>query len=126
MGKPSKRILVAEDDRFLRRATETTLKRHGFTVLTASDGADALQMARAEIPDLMLLDLIMPKLQGFEVLKTLKQDPATEGIPIIILSNLSQPGDVKQAMDGGAAAYFVKADLSLRALVECVEKALAA
>ena len=126
MDKPPKRILLAEDDRFLRRAAETTLKRHGFTVLTASDGADALRVARAELPDLVLLDLIMPKLQGFEVLKTLKQDPATEGIPIIILSNLSQPGDVQRAMEGGAAAYFVKADLSLRSLVECVEKALAA
>jgi len=126
MDKPSKRILLAEDDRFLRRAAETTLKRHGFTVLTASDGADALRVARAEMPDLMLLDLIMPKLQGFEVLKTLKQDPATEGIPIIVLSNLSQPSDVQQAMEGGAVAYFVKADLSLQGLVECVEKALAA
>ena len=125
MDKLPKRILIAEDDRFLRKAAEVTLKRHGFTVLTASDGHDALQMARAEMPDLLLLDLIMPKLQGFEVLRTLKQDPATEGIPVIVLSNLSQAGDVQQAMDGGAVAYFVKADLSLQALVERVEEALA-
>ena len=125
MDKLPKRILLAEDDRFLRRAAEVTLKRHGFTVLTASDGADALRVARAELPDLVLLDLIMPKVQGFEVLLTLKQDPATEGIPVIVLSNLSQPGDVQQAMEHGAAAYFVKADLSLQALVDRVEEALA-
>jgi CheY-like chemotaxis protein len=121
---PPKRILVAEDDRFLRKAAEVTLKRHGYVVLTASDGEEALRVAGAETPDLILLDLIMPKLQGFEVLRTLKQDPATVGIPVIVLSNLGQPGDVQQAMDGGAAAYVVKADLSLQELVKRVEEAL--
>jgi len=124
MDKPPKRILVAEDDRFLRKAAEVTLRRHGFTVLTASDGEAALQIARAETPDLVLLDLIMPRLQGFEVLRTLKQDPATEAIPVIVLSSLSQASDVRQAMEEGAAAYFVKADLSLQALVQRVEEAL--
>ena len=103
MDKPPKRILLAEDDRFLRKAAEVTLKRHGFTVLTASDGHDALRQARAEMPDLVLLDLIMPKLQGFEVLRTLKQDPRTEGIPVIVLSNLSQASDVQQAIEGNTA-----------------------
>lgn len=124
MDKPPKRILLAEDDRFLRKAAEVTLRRHGFTVLTASDGEAALQIARAETPDLVLLDLIMPRLQGFEVLRTLKQDPATEAIPVIVLSSLSQASDVRQAMEEGAAAYFVKADLSLQALVQRVEEAL--
>ena len=124
MDKP-KRILLAEDDRFLRRAAEATLKRRGYTVLTASDGDDALRVARAEMPDLVLLDLIMPKLQGFEVLRTLKQDPATEGIPVIVLSNLSQASDVQQAMEGGAVAYFVKAELSLQGLAERVQEVLA-
>ena len=124
MDKPPKRILLAEDDRFLRKAAEVTLRRHGFTVLTASDGEAALQMVRAETPDLVLLDLIMPRLQGFEVLRTLKQDPATEAIPVIVLSSLSQASDVRQAMEEGAAAYFVKADLSLQALVQRVEEAL--
>jgi len=124
MDKPPKRILLAEDDRFLRKAAEVTLRRHGFTVLTASDGEAAVQMARAEAPDLVLLDLIMPRLQGFEVLRTLKQDPATQAIPVIVLSSLGQPSDVRQAMEEGAAAYFVKADLSLQALVQRVEEVL--
>ena len=119
MGEPA-RVLLAEDDRFLRKAAETALKRHGFTVLAAIDGEEALRMARAEAPDIVLLDLIMPKLQGFEVLRALKADPATTKIPVIILSNLGQESDVKQAMEAGAAGYFVKANLSLHDLVKRV------
>jgi len=126
MGNRSKRILLAEDDRFLRRAAEARLRQHGFTVLTAVDGEEALRLTRAEIPDLVLLDLIMPKLQGFEVLRTLKQDRATSLIPVIVLSNLGQERDVQQAMEAGAIAYLIKASLSLQDLVKRVEEALAA
>lgn len=124
MGEPTRRILLAEDDRFLRKAAETALKRQGFSVLAAVDGDEALRMARAEAPDLILLDLIMPKLQGFEVLRALKADPATAATPVIILSNLGQESDVKQAMEAGAAGYFVKANLSLQDLVKRVGEAL--
>lgn len=119
MGEPA-RVLLAEDDRFLRKAAETALKRQGFTVLPAVDGEEALRMARAETPDIVLLDLIMPKLQGFEVLRALKADPATASIPVIILSNLGQESDVKQAMEAGAVGYFVKVNLSLQDLVKRV------
>lgn len=124
MGESARRILLAEDDRFLRKAAETALKRQGFTVLAAVDGEEALRMARAEAPDLILLDLIMPKLQGFEVLRALKADAATAATPVIILSNLGQESDVKQAMDAGAAGYFVKANLSLQDLVKRVGEVL--
>jgi CheY-like chemotaxis protein len=120
MSDAARRILLAEDDRFLRKAAETALKRGGFAVLPAVDGEEALRMARAEAPDLILLDLIMPKMQGFEVLRALKADPATAAIPVVILSNLGQDGDVKQAMEAGAAGYFVKANLSLQDLVKRV------
>lgn len=119
MGEPA-RVLLAEDDRFLRKAAETALKRHGFTVFPTVDGEEALRMARADTPDVVLLDLIMPKLQGFEVLRALKADPATAKIPVIILSNLGQESDVKQAMEAGAVGYFVKANLSLQDLVKRV------
>ncbi|MGH7374761.1 MAG: response regulator [Candidatus Rokuibacteriota bacterium] len=119
MGEPA-RVLLAEDDRFLRKAAETALKRQGFAVLPAVDGEEALRMARAETPDIVLLDLIMPKLQGFEVLRAMKADPATAKIPVIILSNLGQESDVKQAMEAGAIGYFVKANLSLQDLVKRV------
>jgi len=120
MGETARRVLLAEDDRFLRKAAETALKRQGFTVLPAVDGEEALRTARAEAPHLILLDLIMPKMQGFEVLRALKADPATAAIPVIILSNLGQDSGVKQAMEAGAAGYFVKANLSLQDLVKRV------
>ena len=120
MGETARRVLLAEDDRFLRKAAETALKRQGFTVLPVVDGEEALRTARAEAPHLILLDLIMPKMQGFEVLRALKADPATAAIPVIILSNLGQDSDVKQAMEAGAAGYFVKANLSLQDLVKRV------
>jgi CheY-like chemotaxis protein len=126
MNEQPRRILVAEDDRFLRKAAEMALKRQGYTVLTAADGEEALRAARSVLPDLILLDLIMPKLNGFDVLQALKKDAPTAHIPVIILSNLGQDRDVQQAMDAGAAAYLIKTDLSLQALVQRVEEALTA
>jgi CheY-like chemotaxis protein len=125
MAEAARRVLLAEDDRFLRRAAESRLRQNGFTVLPAVDGEEALKVARAERPDLILLDLIMPKLQGFEVLKALKQDPATAPIPVIVLSNLGQDEDLKRAMELGAIAYFIKAHLSLQDLVQRVAQTLA-
>jgi DNA-binding response OmpR family regulator len=118
------RILLAEDDRFLRKAAETTLKRSGFEVTTATDGEEALRAVGTCNPHLVLLDLIMPKVQGFEVLKSLKADAATAGIPVIVLSNLGQERDVQRALEGGAAAYLVKANLSLEELVKRVRETL--
>jgi DNA-binding response OmpR family regulator len=122
-GEP-RRILVAEDDRFLRKAAEMALKRQGYTVLTAADGEEALRAAQSELPDLILLDLIMPKLNGFDVLQALKKEAPTAKIPVIVMSNLGQDRDVQQAMGAGAAAYFIKTDLSLQALVQRVEETL--
>jgi CheY-like chemotaxis protein len=124
MNNPPTRILLAEDDRFLRKAAEASLRRKGYEVVPAADGEEAVRLARTESPDLILLDLIMPKLQGFEVLRALKADPATAAIPVIVLSNLSQDRDVQQAIEGGAASYFVKANLSLQELVQKVEETL--
>jgi CheY-like chemotaxis protein len=121
-----RRILLVEDDRFLRKAAETTLKQQGYTVITAADGEEALRVARSAPPDLILLDVIMPKLNGFQVLDALKKDPTMAHIPVIILSNLGQDRDVQQAMEAGATAYFIKADLSLQALVQRVGETLAA
>ena len=126
MSDPPRRILVAEDDRFLRKAAEMALKRRGYTVLTAANGEEALRTAQSALPDLVLLDLIMPKLNGFDVLQALKKEAPTAHIPVIILSNLGQERDVQQAMEAGAAAYLIKTDLSLQSLVERVEEALTA
>ena len=114
------RILLAEDDRFLRKAAETMLKRAGFTVIAAADGEEALRLAREHVPDLMLLDLIMPKMQGFDVLKELKGAEATSGIPVIVLSNLGQDSDVQLARERGAHDYIIKSNIALEQLVERV------
>lgn len=110
------RILLVEDDRFLRKAAEVRLRRAGLTVLTATDGVEALDLAKRTTLDLILLDLIMPRLQGFDVLRALKQDPATRDVPVLIMSNLGQDADRERAAIDGAAGYLVKANLSLDAL----------
>ena len=124
MTAADRRILLIEDDRFLRRAAEASLKRQGFTVRTAADGEEALTIAAAERFDLILLDLILPKLQGFEVLRGLKGQGHTASIPVIVLSNLGQEHDVERAMSLGAMSYFVKANLSLEELSRRVSDAL--
>jgi DNA-binding response OmpR family regulator len=122
METHARRVLLAEDDRFLRKAAGAMLRRQGFTVLTAEDGEEALRIARAEMPDLILLDLIMPKMQGFEVLKALKRDSETFPIPVIVLSNLGQESDSQAAREMGALDYWVKANLALEELVKRVEE----
>ena len=124
MPEGVRRVLLAEDDRFLRRAAEARLRQHGLEVLTAADGEEALRLARSEPLDLILLDVVMPKLEGFEVLKLLKADEATARIPVIVLSNLGQERDVAHAKALGAIAFLVKAHLSLQDLVDRVDAAL--
>ena len=117
-------VLLAEDERFLRKAAESSLRRRGYAVMTAADGEEALRAARDTHPDLILLDMIMPKLQGFEVLALLKADPATADIPVVVLSNLGQDTDVDQAMKAGAVGYLVKANISLAELADQVDRLL--
>ena len=125
VGVSAPQVLVVDDDRRVRELLEIALTAHGFGVLTAADGEEALRVARTEPLDLVLLDVVMPKLEGFEVLKALKQDDATARIPVIVLSNLGQERDVTQAMALGAIAFLVKAHLSLQDLVDRVDAALA-
>ena len=118
------KVVVADDDRMFRKAAETTLRRQGYSVTTASDGEEALQLIRSEQPDIIVLDLIMPKLQGFDVLQILKQDARTSDIPVIVLSSLAQEQDKQEALDLGAATYFNKSNFSLGELVNQVERIL--
>ena len=116
MEHTDKRVLVVEDDRLLRRACETSLRRRGLTVLGAGDGEEGLRLARAEAPDLILLDVLMPKLTGLEVLQALRGAEATRSIPVLILSNSSSPRDLEAIAALGVAGYWVKANLSLKEL----------
>jgi CheY-like chemotaxis protein len=117
----TKRILLVEDDRFLRKAAEVRLRRAGYTVVTAADGEEAIRTAAAERPDLVLLDLIMPRMQGFEVLSVLRSQPGMDGVPIVVLTNLSQDADRERALKQGANGYLVKANMSLDALASAVD-----
>jgi two-component system phosphate regulon response regulator PhoB len=113
----SGRVLLVEDDKFLRRACEVSLRQRGFTVTTATDGEEGLRLAReTPHPDVVLLDLLMPKVPGIEVLRALKGNPATQSIPVVILSNSSRDEDKREAVRLGAVGYYVKANLSLKEL----------
>jgi CheY-like chemotaxis protein len=121
----AKRILLVEDDEFQRLAETNVLRQKGFDVCVATNGEEALRLvAGPEKPDLIVLDLIMPKLSGFEVLRRLKHDEATAGIPVIVLTNLSQESDRRQVFEFGALDYLVKANLTLEKLVQRIEAAV--
>jgi CheY-like chemotaxis protein len=106
------KVLVVEDSKFLRIATERALSRAGFAVSTAADGEEALQVANDQLPDIILLDMMLPKLSGTDVLRALKANPATVDIPVIVLTSLSQRNEEK-LLSEGAAAYFEKSTLEL-------------
>lgn len=105
-------VLLVEDSKFLRVATERALSRAGFGVSTAADGEQALQLANEQLPDIIVLDMMLPKMSGPDVLKALKANPATLDIPVIVLSSLSQKNEEK-LIGEGAAAYLEKSTLEL-------------
>lgn len=117
-------ILLAEDDRCLRRAAEVTLTRRGFTVLLACDGQEAVDMAREHRPDLLLLDLLMPRKTGMEVLSELRAEPRTRDLRVLILSNSSKELEMQSAQKLGVAGYWIKANLSLKELGDRVSELL--
>ena len=120
------RIVLAEDDRFLRRACETKLKQCGFEVHSAVDGEEAVAVTRQVLPDLLLLDLLMPKLDGLGVLRALRALPETKDLRVVSLSNSSKELEMSNASELGAVAYWVKANMSLQELCDRVQKLLAA
>jgi CheY-like chemotaxis protein len=119
-------LLLIEDDRFLRKAAEVMLRRQGFTVIAAENGQAGLEAAREHLPDVILCDLVMPRMQGFQVITALKADARTSAIPVIVMSNLGQEGDVQRAMAAGAVSYVVKSDVALQDVGERVRSVLAA
>jgi CheY-like chemotaxis protein len=126
MSDTGKRLLLVEDDRFLRRACEVSLKQRGFAVTSAVDGEEGLRLARSERPDLILLDMLMPKLSGLDVLKALRTDAATRGLRVLVLSNSSREQDVQEVTRLGIEGYLVKSNLSLQSLGDEVTRILAA
>jgi CheY-like chemotaxis protein len=106
------KVLLVDDSKFLRMANECALCKAGYEVSTAADGEEALRVAKDKLPDIILLDMMLPKISGTEVLRALKANPATRDIPVIVLTSLSQRNEEK-LLSEGAAAYFEKSTLQL-------------
>ena len=123
-----KKILFIEDESALQKTFGEILSQEGYEMISALDGEIGLRLANppagGKKPDLILLDLILPKIHGFEVLKRLKKDKETKDIPVIVLTNLEGIGDVDKALGLGATTYLVKAQYGLEEVVEKIKKAL--
>ncbi|HLD27510.1 MAG TPA: response regulator [Patescibacteria group bacterium] len=118
------KILIVEDDNFLMGMYCSKLELEGFKVASASDGDKALRLVKKELPDIILLDLMLPKKDGFEVLAELKKDERTKGIPVIILTNLGQKEDIDKCFKLGAEDYLIKAHFIPSEVIAKIKKAL--
>lgn len=119
-----KKLVVIEDDKFILKALEIKLQEIGVKILIANDGTSGLKMVQDEKPDLVLLDLILPKMHGFDVLENLKNNEETKNIPVIIITNLGQESEEEKGRKLGALDYFVKANTDLEVLVSKVVEVL--
>lgn len=120
-GKFKSKILLVEDDKMLADMYITKFSKEGIQIMKAEDGAKGLEMAKTEKPDLILLDIIMPKLDGFAVLKELKKDSSMSNTHILLLTNLGQSEDVEKGKQFGADDYFIKANHTPAEIVEKVK-----
>lgn len=117
-------ILIVEDDKFLVDIFATRLKSAGYNVLVANDGESGLQVATEHHPHLILLDVIMPQMDGYEVLAKLKQQDMTKDIPVILLTNLGHEEDVEKGLKSGAAGYMIKAQYTPTEVLNKVKEVL--
>jgi len=116
------KILLIEDDPFLSSMYTTKFELENFTVFSGDDGQKGLDLALAEIPDIILLDIMMPVMNGFEVLEQLKKDERTKNIPVILLTNLNQKDDIEKGLSMGANDYLIKAHFMPSEVVEKIRK----
>ncbi|MDP3764290.1 MAG: response regulator [bacterium] len=120
----SHKILLVEDDPFLLDMYSTKFKEVGFDVVVAQDGEMGLAKAKEIMPELILLDIVLPKKDGFEVLKILKSDPVMAKIPVVMLTNLGLDSDVKRGLELGAQSYIIKAHFTPTEVVAKVKDIL--
>lgn len=118
------KILIVEDDKFLRDLLERKLIKEGYEISVAVDGEEALRKVKEEKPDLVLLDLILPGVGGFDVLVQIKKDAELSEIPVIILSNLGQKDDIEKGLKLGAMDYLIKAHFAPGEIIEKIKKAI--
>ncbi|MCX6737963.1 MAG: response regulator [Candidatus Parcubacteria bacterium] len=118
------KILFIEDEVAIQKTLGESLRSKGYDVQAATDGEMGVRLAKSGKPDLILLDLILPKKHGLDVLKELREDEVTEHIPVMILTNLENVGEVEKAIELGATTYLIKANYSLNEVIEKVEQLL--
>jgi DNA-binding response OmpR family regulator len=119
-----KKILVVEDEMALSQTLTEFLISENFEVLSAQDGEAGVKIAKAKKPDLVLLDIILPKKDGYEVLEDLKNDDLTKNIPVILLTNLESAQDIQKAFDKGATTYLVKSAYKMQDVVKKIKETL--
>ncbi|OGE33196.1 hypothetical protein A3C59_03715 [Candidatus Daviesbacteria bacterium RIFCSPHIGHO2_02_FULL_36_13] len=119
-----KKILIVEDEIPLLKALADRLTREGFSTLEAKDGLVGLNVALEEHPDLILLDIIMPGMDGMEMLEKLKVNPLSKNIPVILLSNLGDTSKILEGIEAGAESYLIKANVKLEDVVKIVKEKL--
>lgn len=125
MGKQKrKKVLIAEDQSSLRDALSGKLIQEGFDIIETSNGKECLEAVDSQDPDIILLDMIMPKINGITVLEELKKDREKSKIPVIVLTNLSSADDIYSAMERGVHDYLIKSDWSLEDIVDKIKEKL--
>ena len=118
------KILLVEDDKFLRELISKKLEQEKFNVITAIDGEQGFKLIKKEMPDLILLDLLLPSMSGWEVLEAIKKDATIASIPVLILTNLGEKEDVENGLQSGAQDYIIKAHYTPNEIIDKVKKYL--
>jgi DNA-binding response OmpR family regulator len=124
MAKAKSKILVVEDEELLLDLYEKKLEEVGYDVIKANDGIQGVSLAQLELPSLILLDILMPKVDGYEMLKKIKADKKTKNIPVIIFSNLSQKEEIEKGLKLGAKDFIIKTSVTPTELVIKVKEYL--
>jgi len=124
MERAKKKILIIEDEKFLLELYQGRFEKDGYQVFTAINGLTGLKLAQKEKPDLIILDILMPGMDGYEVIRKLKEDNQTKEITILVLSNLGQREEINQGLKTGADDYIIKTDLTPSELIDKVEEML--
>lgn len=119
-----KKILLVEDDTFILEMYATKLLSFGYEVIMATDGDQALKAVKDKAPDFILLDIVLPSMDGFDVLKAIKEDPKTKAIPVVLLTNLGERSDVAKGLELGADDYLIKAHFTPSEVIQKIQQLL--
>ena len=121
MADAKTKVLLVEDDKMIIDMYTLKFSQEGYDIMQAENGQDGLDLAKSQLPDIILLDIILPQMDGFTVLKELKADANTKDIPVVLLTNLGQDGDVKKGLELGANDYLIKANYTPSQVVDKVK-----